>query len=84
MSTHTISVQEGESLTAQIVKSVASIQNTRPSELPPLEGTIDTDLLQSITELRLNEAVNTGQVTFDYGGTSVSVHVNGEVQIDYR
>lgn len=84
MSTHTISVQEGESIVAQIVKSVASIHNTQPNELPPLEETIDTDLLQSITELRLNEAVNTGEVTFDYEGVSIAVHANGELHINYR
>ncbi|WP_363464448.1 HalOD1 output domain-containing protein [Halogeometricum borinquense] len=68
--------RESELISTNIVLTVAAIEETEPTELPPLATTIDPDALDNLfTE------DSSGRVTFSYTGYEITIHNDGGLEI---
>lgn len=63
-----------ESMIALIVDALAEATGADPTEMPPLERTVDTDALEQLV------ARSGTSVSFEHAGASVSVTEDGVVQ----
>lgn len=60
----------------RVVKAVASYEDERPENLPPLQGVIEADCLDHFF---LNDT--NGLVQFEYCGYEVTYHADGEIEL---
>jgi hypothetical protein len=60
-----------------IVETVAAATGRPTIELPPLQGTLDTDALDTL----LNGRQSSVTVSFRYADTAISVNGNGSIEI---
>mgnify|MGYP006276394263 CR=1 FL=1 len=61
-----------------IVEAVAAATDRAATDLPPLQGTVDADALDTL----LQERSSSVMVSFRYADTVVSVSGNGSVEIE--
>lgn len=64
-----------------VVSGVTEVLDVEPTELEPLNDSVDTDALDSLVDRR-NTANGDVHVTFPLGGRSVTVHSYGVVAIE--
>jgi len=69
---------DSTSLLDTVVRSVAAITDTRPTDMETLHGRIDTDALG---ELFSDTTDRVGAVSFHLNGCGVIVYSDGEVEI---
>ncbi|ADQ69371.1 hypothetical protein C499_12400 [Halogeometricum borinquense DSM 11551] len=68
--------EQSELISTNIVLTIAAIEETEPTELPPLATTIDPDALDNLfTE------DSSGHVTFSYTGYEITIHNDGSLEI---
>lgn len=60
-----------------IIEAVAAATDRTPTDLPPLQDTLDTDALDTL----LNGQSSSATVSFRYADIAVSVHGNGSIAI---
>lgn len=68
--------RQSESVCVAVISAVAAVSNTRPKELEPLQGVVDTDALDA-----LFQPGSHGHVTFPYSGYEVNVRSDGELTL---
>lgn len=61
-------VRDQEPLSERIVRTVATVTNTDPIDLPTLYGAVDPDALDTLVD-----GMAMGEVTFTYAGCEVTV-----------
>jgi hypothetical protein len=64
-----------------IVDAIATYENTRSSELPALERSINPDALDYLFESTGDDAPNGGTLSFSYAGYVVLVMSTGQILI---
>lgn len=64
-----------------IVDAIATYENTRTSELPALERSINPDALNYLFESTGDDAPNGGTLSFSYAGYVVLVMSTGQILI---
>lgn len=84
MSTHTVRFEDDDSVVLEVVRTAAAVLDSPVGELPPLDESVDTDLLQRLAVSRTTRSVRGGSITFDYAGLTVTVDVNGEIRIEWE
>lgn len=78
-----ITIEEGESITIQIVQAVAACADERPTDLPPLRDVLDPDALESLYSSLSNEFDRpVGMVRFSYVGFRIIVLGDGSLVIE--
>ncbi|WP_411966318.1 HalOD1 output domain-containing protein [Haloferax sp. YSMS24] len=65
-----------EPLSTNVVMSIAAIEDIRPTQLPPLAGTIDPDALNTLFE-RSDDTI----LSFSYAGYRVTLDALGSIEI---
>nr|WP_225317676.1 HalOD1 output domain-containing protein [Haloferax sp. CBA1150] len=65
-----------EPLSTNVVMSIAAIEDIRPTQLPPLAGTIDPDALNTLFE-QSDDAI----ISFSYAGYRVTLDSLGSLEI---
>lgn len=70
----------GESVITSVIVSVAAVSGAKPTALPPLQRTLDTDALEAVVG-SAREADTHLTVTFGYAGYRVSVDTDGSIRI---
>ncbi|WP_416841557.1 HalOD1 output domain-containing protein [Haloferax sp. DFSO52] len=65
-----------EPLSTNVVMSIAAIEDIRPTQLPPLAGTIDPDALNT-----LFECSDDAFLSFSYAGYRVTLDTLGSIEI---
>lgn len=71
-----IACEQSELASTNVVLSVAAIEGTEPTSLPPLATTIDPDALDSLFAGGVR-----GRISFQYTGYEVTVHSDGRIEI---
>lgn len=66
-------------LSDTLVNAVASLTDTAPADLPPLETRINVAALDALWETDAPQRPSTGCLTFTYGGYVVVVRSTGAV-----
>jgi hypothetical protein len=69
--------QQSDQPSVTIVEAVAVATDRPTTELPPLQGTLDADALDTL----LNGQPSSVTVSFRYADTTVSVNGNGTIEI---
>lgn len=69
-------VRSGERPSTSVIRSVAVYENKEMTDLPPLYGAIDPDLLDALVE-----SMQGGEVTFPFAGYQVSVSADRTVTL---
>jgi hypothetical protein len=67
---------ERESITVSVVRTVSEHTDTPPTELPPLQDSLDVDALE-----RIASSLDDGEVHFDHAGVSLTVSSDGAVEV---
>lgn len=75
---------ETEPVLPVIVRAVAAVQNTEPTELPPLAEAVDVELLQHAVDANSSGTIQRGHIKFEWEGVTVSLDVDGEVTITWE
>jgi hypothetical protein len=68
-----------DQLSDTLVDTVASLTDTAPADLPPLEARINVAALDALWETDAPERPSAGCLTFTYGGYVVVVRSTGTV-----
>lgn len=66
----------GESIMIAVVRAVSAYTDTAPTELPPLQHSVDIAALE-----RLVASLDEGTVEFEHAGVALSVHGDGSVEV---
>lgn len=66
-----------ESICASVVEAVGAVEGVRPTDLDPLQATVDCDALERV----VRSDGFAGTVGFDYHGYRVVVDGAGEVEV---
>ena len=69
--------QQSDRPSMMVVEAVAAATNRPTRELPPLQGTLDADALDTL----LNGQSSSVTVSFRYADTAVSVSENGSIEV---
>lgn len=64
-----------------IVEAVARATGRRPTELPPLHATVETDALNVLLAMEGRDAGSPIRVTFEYAGRNLAVSADGDVVV---
>ncbi|WP_170977470.1 HalOD1 output domain-containing protein [Halorussus salinisoli] len=72
-----------ESPTEAVVNAVAAARDCEPTDLPPLNDTIDPDALDGLfADTITGPAREGGRIVFEYGGCTVTLLGTGDVRVD--
>lgn len=76
--------QSPEPVTTVVVRAVAALTDSRPTELEPLYDAVDPDALNRLyrPESGRRGGPDDGRATFTYGGCRVQVFAAGAVEVD--
>lgn len=74
---------ESESLIEVIVSAVAAIQNREHTELPPMGETIDLECLDRLIKPKFGEPFESGHVTFEYAGMTVTLDLEDGLWVEW-
>ena len=69
--------QQSDQPSVMVVEAVAAATNRPTTELPPLQGILDADALDTL----LNGQPSSVTISFRYADTAVSVSGNGSIEI---
>lgn len=71
-----VASEQSELVSTNVVLSVAAIEGTAPTSLPPLATTIDPEALDNlfVGDVR-------GRISFTYTGYDVTIHGDGRLEI---
>ncbi|WP_256301810.1 HalOD1 output domain-containing protein [Haloarchaeobius salinus] len=69
--------QQSDQPSVMVVEAVAAATNRPMTELPPLQGTLDADALDTLLDGQPSPVT----VSFRYADTTVSVNGNGSMEI---
>ena len=70
----------GDSIVRSLIESVSSVHDVAPTDLPPLQGTLDADAL--IALLDTNGQHDAGPtIEFEYANCRVTVDSGGLIQV---
>lgn len=73
---------ENQSLTVEIVETVAEETGRDPTSLPPIHDYIDTDALDRLFESTKTHDRRQGQIDFTYSEHVITVTVDGDYTIE--
>ena len=71
----------GESVSIDVIETVAASRNEDPTSLPPLHEHVDPEALDSLFR-QTNGRERTGTISFQYYGFVVTVSCDGETTIE--
>ena len=71
---------DGQSLSRAVIDTVAAVEGTPPTELPPLYDVIDPEALDKVFAGK----ESLGKVVFNYNSYEVSVEADGYVAVKDR
>lgn len=72
----------GESVSIDVIETVAASRNEDPTTLPPLHEHVNPEALDSLFRQTPNGGERTGEISFRYYGFLVTVRYDGETTID--
>jgi len=71
-----------ESVSIDVIETVAASRNEDPTALPPLHEHVDPEALDSLFRETPHGRERTGQISFEYHGFVVVVSCDGETSIN--
>lgn len=71
-----VACEQSELVSTNIVMSVAAVEESEPTELPPLASSVDPDALDDL----FGDGV-CGRVSFSYAGYEVTIRGEGRLEI---
>jgi len=66
-----------------IVETVAAATGREPTDLPPLQGAVDTDALETVLTEGADEPAEPIWVSFSYSGVHVTVGTDGIIEVKF-
>lgn len=72
-----------ESVTQELVSSVATIKNTTPLQLTPLGSCVDVEMLESLVDPDSNPALHGSEICIEYEGLHITVSSEGDIWLEW-
>lgn len=82
MPTHTTRLRPEADVVLEVVRGAAAVLDEPAENLAPLEDCLDTKLLELFGTARSNESVETGLLSFEYEGLTVTIEVDGTLKFE--
>lgn len=67
--------------TTALVEAVATVTGRKPTDLPPLYESVDTDALEALLSSTATRSGRPVSVSFEYAGVEVVVHADQDIEI---